>query len=166
MIQMAAYSGRSRPRIPVMTGFRSTAALGALLAAGLSFGACNTGTSPGAPPAPDFQAPLNTGFPLRAGDLGYVQGTSDYLYLSVQSIGVDGRCPPESTCDEPGFLQVIMEFETSESQGSAGVQIPPSGEAVVTFRGFEIRVLEVQPPARATRIPPTDYIFLISVSVR
>lgn len=149
-----------------MTGFRSTAALGALLAAGLSFAGCNTGTSPGALPVPDFQAPLDSGFPLRAGDLGYVQGQNDYLYLSLQSIGVDGRCPPETTCAEPGFLQVIMEFETSESQGSAGMQIPSSGEAVATFRGFEIRIHEVEPPARATRIPPTDYIFLMSVSVR
>ena len=149
-----------------MTGFRSAAALGAVLAAGLSFAGCNTGTSPGALPIPDFQAPLDTGFPLRAGDLGYVQGQGDYLYLSIQSIGVDGRCPAEATCEEPGFLQVIMEFETSESQGSAGMQIPPSGEAVVTFRGFEIRVHEVAPLAQATRIPPTDYVLLMSVSVR
>ena len=137
-----------------------------MFAAGLSLAGCNTGTSPGALPVPDFQVPLDTGFPLRAGDLGYVQGQSDYLYLSIQSIGVDGRCPAESTCEEPGFLQVIMEFETSESQGSAGMQIPPTGEAVVTFRGFEIRAHEAQPPARTTRIPPTDYIFLMSVSAR
>lgn len=145
---------------------RRSEALGALLLAGLLASGCNPGTTPGAYPTPDFQAPLETEFPLRAGDLGYVQGASDFLYLSVQSIGIDSRCPPESVCEEPGFLEVRLELETLESQGAAGMQIPPSGEAVVTFRGFEIRVHEVQPPGRAARIEPTEYIFLMSVSVR
>ena len=163
---MTNRSAVSGPRIPLMTGVRGATALGALFAAGVLLSGCNTGTSPGALPVPDFQVPLSTPFALRAGQLAYVQGASNYLYLSVQSIGLDDRCPPEATCDEPGFLQVIMEFETSESQGAGGLLIPANGEAVVTFQGFEIRTHEVQPPRGATRIPLIDYAFLLTVSER
>ena len=148
-------------RLPI----RSSGALGVLLLAGLSISGCSPGTTPGFP-APDFQAPLQTPFALRAGDLGYIQGTDDFLYLSIQSVGIDSRCPPESTCDEPGFVEVILELETAAAQGSAGMQIPPSGDAVITYRGFEIRAHEVQPPGSASRIPPSDYFFLMSVSLR
>lgn len=145
---------------------RRANALGLLFIAGLLAPGCNTGATPGALPVPDFQAPLNTSFPLRAGDVGYVQGNGDYLYISVQSLGADNRCPPESSCDEPGFLEVFLELETSESQGAIGFRVPPEGSAVGTFHGFEIRVVGAAPPGRATRIPPTDYVFLISVSAR
>ncbi len=148
-------------RLPV----RSSGALGVLLFAGLQVAGCSPGTTPGFP-TPDFQAPLQAGFPLRAGDLGYIQGAGDFLYLSIQSVGIDSRCPPESTCDEPGFLEVVLELETAAAQGSAGMQIPPSGDAVITYRGFEIRAHEVQPPGRASRIPPSEYVFLMSVSLR
>ena len=145
---------------------RRASALGLLFAAGLSALGCNTGATPGALPTPDFQAPLNASFPLRAGDLGYVQGQNDYLFISVQSLGADNRCPPESACDEPGFLEVFLELETSESQGAVRLQVPPSGEAVATFQGFEIRILGAAPAGRATRIPSTEYVLLITVSVR
>lgn len=147
-----------------MTGFRRTAALG-LLAVGLSAAGCNTGTTPGFP-TPDLQAPLNTPFALRAGDLAYVQGPSSFLYLSVRSVGVDSRCPPESSCEEPGFVEVILELETLENQGSAAFQVPPAGSAVATYHSFEIRILEVQPPGSENRILPTDYAFLVSVAPR
>ena len=136
---------------------RRVNAPGLLLLAGLATLGCNTGTTPGALPAPDFQAPLDTAFPLRAGDLGYVQGLNDYLYISVQSLGSDNRCPPESSCNEPGFLEVFLELETSESQGAVGLQVPPTGDAVATFQGFEIRILGAAPPGQATRIPTTEY---------
>ena len=145
---------------------RRANAPGLLLLAGLVTLGCNTGTTPGALPAPDFQAPLGTSFPLRAGDLGYVQGLNDYLYISVQSLGADNRCPPESSCDEPGFLEVFLELETSESQGAVRLQVPPSGDAVATFQGFEIRILGAAPPGQTTRIPTTEYILLITVSLR
>ena len=145
---------------------RRANALALLLLAGLAAPGCNTGATPGALPTPDFQAPLNASFPLRAGDLGYVQGQTDYLYISVQSLGADNRCPPESSCDEPGFLEVFLELETSESQGALGMRIPPEGGAVGTFQGFEIRILGAAPPGRPTRIPPTEYVFLITVSAR
>lgn len=145
---------------------RRANASGLLLAAGLLTLGCNTGATPGALPAPDFQAPLNTSFPLRAGDVGYVQGQTDYLYISVQSLGADNRCPPESSCEEPGFLEVFLELETSESQGAVRMQVPPSGDAVATFQGFEIRILGAAPPGQATRIPTTEYVFLITVSLR
>lgn len=145
---------------------RRANALGLLFIAGLLAPGCNTGATPGALPVPDFQVPLGTPFPLRAGDVGYVQGNGDYLYISVQSLGADNRCPPESSCDEPGFLEVFLELETSESQGAIGFRVPPEGSAVGTFHGFEIRVVGAAPPGRATRIPPTDYVFLISVSAR
>ena len=145
---------------------RRANAPGLLLLAGLVTLACNTGTTPGALPVPDFQVPLGTSFPLRAGDLGYVQGLNDYLYVSVQSLGADNRCPPESSCDEPGSLEVFLEVETSEAQGAVRLQVPPSGDAVATFRGFEIRILGAAPPARTTRIPPTEYVLLMSVSAR
>lgn len=137
-----------------------------LLFAGLATLGCNTGATPGALPIPDFQVPLDTSFPLRVGDVGYVQGLSDYLYISVQSLGADNRCPPESACAEPGFLELFLELETSESQGSIGMRVPPSGDAVGTFRGFEIRILGAAPPGRTTRIPTTDYVLLITVSLR
>jgi len=73
---------------------RRANALRLLLLAGLAALGCNTGATPGALPTPDFQAPLNASFALRAGDLGYVQGQTDYLYISVQSLGADNRCPP------------------------------------------------------------------------
>ncbi len=145
---------------------RCANALRPLLIAGLLTLGCNTGATPGALPVPDFQAPLNTSFPLRAGDIGYVQGQNDYLYISVQSLGADNRCPPESSCDEPGFLEVFLELETSESQGAVRMQVPPSGPSVATFQGFEIRILGAAPPGQATRIPTTEYILLITVSVR
>lgn len=145
---------------------RRAHALGAVLVAGLLTLGCNTGATPGALPVPDFQAPLDTAFPLRTGDLGYVQGQNDYLYLSVQSLGADNRCPPESSCAEPGALEVFLELETSESQGAIGMRIPPDGEAVGTFQGFEIRMLGAAPPGRATRIPTTEYVFLMTVSLR
>lgn len=144
---------------------RSVRTLVLLLASGLSLAGCNTGTTPGFP-TPDFQAPLDTRFPIRAGDLGLVTSANQFLYLSVQSIGVDTRCPPGSDCGEPGFLEVFLELETAESQGATRVQVPPSGTAVATFQGFEIRVHEAQPPGMANRILPTDYIFLMSVSLR
>lgn len=145
---------------------RRANAPGLLLLAGLLAPGCNTGATPGALPVPDFQAPLNASFPLRAGDVGYVQGQNDYLYISVQSLGADNRCPPESACDEPGFLEVFLELETSESQGAVGMRVPSSGDAVGTFQGFEIRILGAAPPGRTTRIPTTEYVFLISVSAR
>ena len=139
---------------------------GLALVAGLLTLGCNTGATPGLLPVPDFQAPLNSSFPLRAGDVGYVQGQNDYLYISVQSLGADNRCPPESSCDEPGFLEVFLELETSESQGALGMRVPPEGDAVGTFQGFEIRILGAAPPGRTTRIPTTEYVFLITVSLR
>ena len=145
---------------------RRASALRPLLIAGLLTLGCGTGTTPGSLPTPDFQAPLNTSFPLRAGDIGYVQGQNDYLYISVQSLGADNRCPPESSCDQPGFLEVFLELETSESQGAVRIQVPPSGPAVATFQGFEIRILGAAPPGQATRIPATEYVLLITVSLR
>ena len=139
---------------------------GLLLLAGFLTLGCNTGTTPGALPTPDFQAPLDTAFPLRAGDLGYVQGQNDYLYISIQSLGADNRCPAESACAEPGFVEVFLELETSESQGAVRMHVPPEGEAVATFQGFEIRILRAAPPGRTSRIPPTEYVFLLTVSVR
>ncbi len=144
---------------------RSANAFGLLLLAGLLITGCNSGTTPGFP-VPDFQVALDNPFPLRLGDLGYVQAPDGFLYLSIQSVGIDTRCPPDSTCDEPGFLEVFMELETAESQGSSAMQIPPAGDGVITYRGFEIRAHEVQPPGRAGRIPPTDYILLMSVTRR
>ena len=145
---------------------RRANALALLFVAGLLALGCSPGTTPGLLPTPDFQVPLNTSFPLRAGDVGYVQGQNDYLYISVQSLGADNRCPPESTCEEPGFLEVFLELETSESQGALGMRVPPDGAAVGTFQGFEIRILGAAPPGRTTRIPTTEYVFLISVSAR
>ena len=145
---------------------RRANALGLLLVVGLSALGCNTGATPGALPIPDFQAPLNASFPLRAGDLGYVQGQSDYLYISVQTLGADNRCPPESSCEAPGFLEVFLELETSESQGALGMRVPPEGSAIGTFQGFEIRILGAAPPARTTRIPTTEYVLLVVVSLR
>ena len=150
-----------------MSVFRwgSPASLALLLAAGLPLAACNTGTTPGFP-TPDFQASLGGGFPLRTGELALVVGDGGFLYLSIQSLGADSRCPPESTCEEPGHVDLNLELETAETQGSIRIQVPPSGEGVGTFQGFEIRVHEVQPPGRATRILPIDYVFLLSVSER
>jgi hypothetical protein len=147
-----------------MIGFRRAVALG-LLAAGLSAAGCNTGTTPGFP-TPDLQAPLDAPFALRAGELAYVQGPSSFLYLSVRSVGIDSRCPPGTTCDEPGSLEVILELETLENQGSAAFHVPPTGSAVATYQGFEIRILEAQPPGSESRILPTDYAFLVSVALR
>lgn len=145
--------------------WRSSASLALLLAAGLPLAACNTSTTPGFP-TPDFQASLGGGFALRTGELALVVGDGRFLYLSIQSLGADSRCPPESTCEEPGHLVLNLELETAEAQGSIGIQVPPSGRGVATFHGFEIRILEVQPPGREARILPIDYILLMSVSQR
>ncbi len=137
----------------------------ALLLTAFAASGCNSGTTPGFP-APDFQVSLGEPFALRAGNLALVTGGSDFLYLSVQTVGLDTRCPPGSACEAPGHLDLQLELETTESQGSAGFRVPPDGQAVATYRSFEIRILEVAPPGSASRILPTEYIFLLSVSRR
>lgn len=129
-----------------------------------SFG-CDTSTTADFP-TPDFQVRAGERFAIRAGDLGFVAGTAGFLYVSVQSVGVDTRCPPGNNCETPGFLELTLELETSESQGAIRLQIPPDGTAVGTFQSFEIRVLEAAPPGSGARILPTDYAFLMTVSER
>lgn len=136
-----------------------------LLAVGFSWPGCDTSTTDAFPP-PDFQVRLDERFAIRAGDLGLVVGPAAFLYVSIQSVGVDTRCPPAATCADPGFLDLNLELETSESQGAIRLQIPPAATAVGTFQDFEIRILEAAPPGSATRILPTDYAFLMIVSER
>ena len=136
-----------------------------LLATGLSWPACDPSTT-AAFPTPDFQVRPDERFAIRAGDLGLVTGAEGFLYVSIQSVGADSRCPPGDTCETPGLLALNLELETSESQGALRLQIPPAGMAVGTFQGFEIRVLEAAPPGSPMRILPTDYAFLMIVSER
>ena len=123
---------------------------------------CNTATAPTLP-QPDLQVLAGTPFPLRVGDLAYVGGLNSYLYVSVQSVGIDSRCPPEETCAEPGHLELALDLETTEGQGAIVMRIPPNGQTTGTFRGFELRTFEVQPPGSASRIQPIDYVFLMIV---
>ncbi len=135
---------------------------GILLA--LSLG-CSPSTTP-AYPTPDIQANAGDFFPLRAGDLALVVIPADFLYISIQSIGLDTRCPPDTECAEPGFVIVSLELEDSTRQGAAQMLIPPSGEAVATFGAFEIRSLRVEPPGSRDRILPTDYGIVFQVVAR
>ena len=137
----------------------------ALLLAGLGLGGCDTSATP-AFPQPDFQVSAGEPFAIRAGDLGLVVSPNSYLYLSIQSLGADSRCPPEASCVEPGFLDLNLELETAETRGAIRMQVPPGGEAVATYQSFEIRVLEARPPGSPNRIPPIEYAFLMSVAER
>lgn len=136
-----------------------------LLLAALPLAGCETSATPEFP-QPDFRVSAGEPFALRAGDLGLVIGADSYLYLSIQSLGADSRCPPATSCGEPGFLDLNLELETAETQGAIRLQVPPSGEAVGTYRSFEIRVLEARPPGSPTRILPTEYALLMSVAER
>lgn len=126
---------------------------------------CNPTTTP-AYPVPDIEALPGDFFPLRAGDLALVYGSGEFLYLSVRTIGVDTRCPPDAECAEPGFVLVDLELEDTTRQGAAQLRIPPSGEAVATFGAFEIHSLQVEPPGSAERILPADYLFVLQVFQR
>ena len=137
-----------------------------LLTALFAASGCNPGSTP-VFPSPDFGVSTGDRFPIRAGELVLVVGADNaYLYLSIQSVGADSRCPPASECEEPGFVELDLELETAETQGAVRLRAPPAGETVGTFRGFEIRVHQVVPPGSSTRIPPTEYIFQLSVSER
>lgn len=138
---------------------------GLLLGAAFVAAGCNTGTTPGFP-APDFQAGPGEPFALRAGQLALVVVGNSFLYLSIQSVGADSRCPPEAACEEPGFLDLNLELETADSQGAIPMRVPPSGQAVGTYQDFEIRILDLRPPGSPDRILPTEYAFLMSVSAR
>ncbi len=139
--------------------------IAALLGALVLVGACAPSSTP-TYPTPDIQALAGDPFPLRAGDLALVVVEGDFLYVSVQSIGIDSRCPPDAECAEPGHLVVTLELEDSSRQGAAQLLVPPAGDAVVTFGGFEIHALRVEPPGSATRILPTDYVFVFQVTTR
>ncbi len=137
-----------------------------LLVAGAPFvGACNTTTTPSYP-QPDFQTAPGQPFVLRAGDLALVFGSGEFLYVSVQGVGADTRCPESATCDEPGFLELRLELETSEQQGAITLSVSDGEEAVGTYRAFEIRVLDMEPPGREAQILPTEYSFLMVVNQR
>ncbi len=126
---------------------------------------CGPSSTPGYP-APDFQVASGDPFPLRAGDLALVAMPGDFLYVSVQSFGLDTRCPPDAVCAEPGHLVVRFELEDSSRQGSAQILAPPDGDGVATFGNFEIRSLQVEPPGRESRILPTDYVLVLQVTAR
>ena len=145
---------------------RVTAPGVAALAVALSLVSACTPSSTPAYPTPDIQAGAGDPFPLRAGDLALVSAQGDFLYVSVQSIGLDTRCPPGAECAEPGYLLVSLELEDSTRQGAAQLAVPPSGQAVITFGAFEIQSLRVEPPGSASRILPTDYILVLRVTTR
>jgi len=128
----------------------------------LAISGCNTSNTP-AFPEPDLQVLAGAPFLLRVGDLALVAGAGSYVYVSVQSVGVDTRCPPEETCAEPGYLELNLDLETDESQGAVGMRIPKDQPTSRSFRGFELTIHEVQPPGRASRIPPIVYVFLMTV---
>ena len=137
-----------------------------LLAAGASLvGACNTGTTP-AFPEPTLQAGPGQPFVLRAGDLALVLAAQDFLYVSVQGVGADTRCPATATCDEPGVLVLRLELESAEQQGAIALSVSDAEGAVGTYLGFEIRVLDMEPPGRKGQILPTEYAFLMVVNQR
>ena len=135
-----------------------------LALAALLLGGCNTNSTPTFP-TPDFQVPLGEAFVLRVGDLGLIAAPGQYLYLSVLTLGLDSRCPPEATCADPGFLEISFEVETAESQSSIQMRAPPEGETTRSFGDFRIRIHRVAPPGQRTRIPTTDYQFLMSVTL-
>lgn len=138
---------------------------GAGLLAGLVAGGCNTSTT-ATLPTPDFRAAAGASFPLRAGDLGLVVGSANYLFVSLSSVGLDTRCPPAETCDSPGFLDLHLDLETRDNLGSLRLRVPESGESVGTHGAFEIRTHRVEPAGRAGPIPITDYVVEMSVSER
>jgi len=141
-----------------------TPRIGWFALAALLLGGCNTNSTPTFP-TPDFQAPFDQQFVLRVGDLGLVAGPGQYLYLSVLAVGQDSRCPPETACAEPGFLDVSFEIETAETRSSITMRAPPEGEAVRSFEDFRIRIHAVAPPGQQIRIPTTDYRLLMSVAL-
>ena len=94
------------------------------------------------------------------------QSSSGFIYLSIQTVGADSRCPPAATCEDPGWVELTLELETVEAQGSIGMQVNPETGAIGTFHGFEIRVLAVEPPGREARILATEYTFLMTVALR
>lgn len=135
------------------------------LLAGPAAGGCNTSTT-ATLPTPDFRAATGVSFPLRAGDLGLVVGSAHYLYVSLSSVGLDTRCPPAETCDDPGFLDLHLELETRDNLGSLRLRVPESGESVGTHGAFEIRTHQVEPAGRQGPIPITDYVVEMSVRER
>ena len=142
------------------------AALGAaVLAAAMPGSGCSPGTTP-TYPQPDIQAVVGEAFPMRAGYLALVLAPNAFLYLSVQSVGVDTRCPAGASCDEPGFIELRLELESATSQSAVALQVSEEGQAVATYQGFEIRVLDARPEGRAERILPTEYLFVMSVVER
>lgn len=142
---------------------RGFAAAGLL--AGLAAGGCNTSTT-ATLPTPDFRAAAGASFPLRAGDLGLVVGSTNYLFVSLSSVGLDTRCPPAETCDSPGFLDLDLDLETRDNLGSLRLRVPESGESVGTHGAFEIRTHRVEPAGRRGPIPVTDYVVEMSVRER
>jgi len=143
----------------------SGAAVGLLLvgAVGVSPG-CNTAATPSLPAA-DFRAEVGVRFPLRAGDLGLVIGATNYLYVSIGSVGLDGRCLAEP-CEASGYVELALEVEDRERQGAVRLRLGGAGAGAGSFSNFEIRGHEVAPAPRAGRIPLTDYVVVLSVTER
>lgn len=137
--------------------------LGLLGSVGLLAG-CNTAATPSLPAA-NFRAEPGVRFPLRAGELGLVIGATNYLYVSIGSVGIDQRCGAE-TCEEPGYVEFDLEVEDRERQGSVRLRIDDGGAGAGNFSNFEIRSHQVQPAPRGGRIPLVDYVVLLSVSER
>lgn len=139
-------------------------------AVGLLFGAvgllpgCNTAATPSLPAA-DFRAEAGVRFPLRAGELGLVIGPTNYLYVSIGSVGLDGRCAA-APCDGPGYVELDLEVEDRERQGAVRLRIDDGGSGAGNFANFQIRAHEVAPAPRAGRIPLIDYVVVLSVSER
>ena len=167
----------STPRTPPRSALRADergpdfrrgllgAAVGLLLVGGVGLlPGCNTAATPSLPAA-DFRAEVGVRFPLRAGDLGLVIGATNYLYVSIGSVGLDGRCLAEP-CEESGYLELALEVEDRERQGAVRLRLGGGGAVAGSFSNFEIRGHEVAPAPRAGRIPLTDYVVVLSVTER
>lgn len=152
----------------IARGFAGAALLGGVtagLVVVLLSANCNTSAT-ATLPTPDFRASAGASFPLRAGELGLVVGAANYLFISMSSVGLDTRCPPAETCEDPGFLDLNLDLETRDNLGALRLRVPPGGETVGTYGAFEIRTHRVEPDGRTALIPLIEYVVVLSATER
>jgi hypothetical protein len=143
----------------------SRAAFLAGLAALLTWGmACGSDGETMESPSSFPEARLGEAFSLRVGDTVLISGTS--LTITFRRVENDSRCPRDVNCIRAGEAEVVLHLESGGGQGTELVlEVPPEGGAEADFRGFEIRIEELNPPAEAEKkIDPSAYVATMIVT--